>query len=240
MEWQEWSKTLKDVLGMKSSPVAVNYSPEAAEGASEEGEHWVCEAWFKAGAGEVIDLTAQTCSCSGGSWHLGLTPPPSGEMAEALKKFLVEGEKLFASAAAFHRAGSSHPQPPLGLAEHVIFRPLETAPKEPDVVLFLCNPEQACRIITLYTYWSGLSPRVELTGSACYMAITYSLVSGEVNVSFLDWTARKMRKCPADILIVSVPYHHMPGIVSAVPRCTAGTAITEFPPEFKKLVGDVE
>jgi hypothetical protein len=67
---------------------------------------------------------------------------------------------------------------------------------------------------------------------------TYPLVSGEINVSFLDFTARKMKKYSPDELFVSVPYHRMAGIIESIPFCTAGTAKTEYPPEFKQLVGD--
>ena len=69
------------------------------------------------------------------------------------------------------------------------------------------------------------------------MAITYPLVSGEINVSFMDYTARKMKGYNADELFVSVPYHRMAGIIESIPLCTAGTAKTEYPPEFRQLVG---
>ena len=127
-------------------------------------------------------------------------------------------------------------QPPLGLAEHVILCPLEKAEEQPDLVLFLANAEQACRLLQLATYWTGMNPRTEMVSSACHMAVAYPLVSGEINVSFLDWTARRMRRCPADELIVSVPFHKMPEIMEAIPRCTAGTAKVEYPPEFQELM----
>ena len=98
-------------------------------------------------------------------------------------------------------------QPPYGLAEYVVFSPLEKSQFRPDLVLFLCNAEQACRLITLACFNNGISPKVELVGSACHMAITYPLVSGEINVSFLDYTARKMKGYMPEELFVSIPYH---------------------------------
>jgi hypothetical protein len=56
-------------------------------------------------------------------------------------------------------------------------------------------------------------------------------------VSFLDYTARKMRGYGPDLLFVSVPYHRMAGIIRSIPLCTAGTAKTDYPPEFRQLVG---
>jgi uncharacterized protein (DUF169 family) len=64
------------------------------------------------------------------------------------------------------------------------------------------------------------------------MAITYPLVSGEVNVSFLDYTARKMKQFDPNELAVSIPYHHMPNVMASIERTSAGTAKTEIPPEF--------
>ena len=155
-----------------------------------------------------------------------------------LQRFLVHGEKLFCSITAFHRAMTLAAQPPLGLADQVLFAPFEAAATEPDLVLFLGNAEQACRLITLATYSSGISPRTELVGSACHMAITYPLVSGEVNVSFLDYTARRMKKYDPNELIVSIPYHRMPDLVANISRSTAGTAKTEIPPEFAHLMSE--
>ena len=235
MKWKKQSERLKDVLVLKGSPVSVTYSMEPDK-RGEKGKSWVCQALKDARDGEIVNLSRETSSCMGGTWHLGLGPKPAGEAYKAVQKFLVEGEKLFCSIAVFHRISALSPEPPIGLADHVIFCPMEKAEMRPDLVLFICNPEQACRLITLATYCDGLSPRTEMVGAACHMAVSYPLVSGEINVSFLDYTARKMKKYGPDELIVSIPYHKMDNLVNSIEVCTAGTAETEFPPEFAKLM----
>ena len=235
MMWNEYAERLREVLKLEGNPIAVTYSMIPAEG-GKGGKHWVCGALQEAKDGAIINLDKENSACHGGTWHLGLGPRPTGKDDKALKKFLVEGEKLFCSIATFHRAMTLTAQPPLGLADYVIISPLGNAPSKPDLVLFLCNAEQACRILTLATYDSGVSPKTELVGSACHMAITYPLVSGEINVSFMDYTARKMKGYKPDELFVSVPYHRMAGIIESIPFCTAGTAKTEYPPEFRHLV----
>lgn len=236
MVWREWSRRLTEVLGLKGRPVAITYSIEPGHEPT-PGKHWVCQAMQDARDGKAVCLTQENSACPGGSWHLGLVPQPTGKAARALQRFLVHGEKLFCSIAAFHRAMALATQPPLGLADQVLFGGLDAAEQEPDVVLFLCDAEQACRLITLATYTAGISPKTELVGSACHMAIAYPLVSGEINVSFLDYTARKMKHYDRDELIVSVPYPRMADLVASIDRSTAGTAKREIPPEFAHLMG---
>ena len=235
MVWKEYAKTLIEVLNLKGSPVAVTYSMETAKDAA-PGKHWVCKAILDARDGKTINITKDNSTCGGGVWHLGLAPKPGGDADKALKKFLVDGEKLFCSPAVFHRVQSLSTQPPLGLAENVVFAPLDKANLMPDVVLLVVNAEQACRLIQLATYWDGIPPKVELTGSACHSAIAYPIVSGEINVTFLDWTARRTKPYKPDELIVTVPYHRLQGIVDAIPVCTAGTAKMEVPPEFRRMM----
>jgi len=233
MVWQEYSKRLSEVLGLEGSPIAVSYSMvPASKGKS--GKHWVCQALLDAREGAIINLSQESCACPGGTWHLGLGPRPSGEADKALKKFLVEGEKLFCSIATFHRAMTLTTQPPLGLAEYVVFSPLEKAEIAPDLVVFLCTPEQACRLVTLATYPDGLPPKTEIVGSTCHMVVAYPLVSGELNISLLDYTSRKYQNYKPEELFVSIPYHKLPGLVGSIDLCSAGTAKVEFPFGFRE------
>jgi len=231
MVWQGYSKRLREVLGLEGSPIAVSYSMVPASKAK-SGKHWVCQALLDVREGAIINLSRESCACPGGTWHLGLGPRPSGEADKALKRFLVEGEKLFCSIATFHRAMTLTTQPPLGLAEYVVFSPLEKAEIAPDLVVFLCTPEQACRLVTLATYPDGLPPKTEIVGSTCHMVVAYPLVSGELNISLLDYTSRKYQNYKPEELFVSIPYHKLPGLVGSIDLCSAGTAKVEFIPGF--------
>lgn len=234
MVWQGFSGRLKEVLGLEGSPVAVSYSMGPL-GRGKEGRHWVCGALLDARDGATVNLSAENSACRGGTWHLGLGPRPSGEAYRALQKFLVEGEKICGTITAFNRMQALTTAPPLGLADFVVFSPLERAELRPDLVVFLCNPEQACRLLTLATFPDGLPPRVELLGSTCHMVVAYPIVSGELNVSLMDYTSRKHRPYRKEELFVSIPYHKMGGLMESIERSTAGTAPVEYPPEFRRL-----
>ena len=223
MIWKEYSETLKELLGLEGSPIAVTYSMTPVEGA-DEGKRPVCRALIEARSGKVINLTRESCSCPGGIWHLGLGPRPTGKLMEGLKRFLVDGEKLFCTLATAGRTFHLTTAAPEGLAENVILSPLEKSEWAPDLVVFLCNPEQACRLLWLAMYPSGIPPKVEMAGSTCHMVIAYPVVTGELNISLMDYTDRKARGYGADELFVTVPYHLMPGLIWSIDKCTAGTA----------------
>lgn len=152
MEWKDYSREIKKLLGLKGSPVAVTYSMDPVSNAT-KSKRQVCNALLLARDGEIIDLTKKNSACSGGTWHLGLAEREKGERDRALKDFLVHGEKLFCSVTVFHRAMALGATPPLGLADHVIFSPMEKAELRPDIVVFICNSKQACRLVT----WTNIA-----------------------------------------------------------------------------------
>jgi uncharacterized protein (DUF169 family) len=111
--------------------------------------------------------------------------------------------------------------------------PLEKAEIRPDMILFLCNGEQACRIINLDTYWDGLNPDGWLIGALCHTAISYTIMTGKTNISMGDWTARNHQEFEPDVVFVSVPYERMDNLIAAIPECSAGEAATVIPDEFR-------
>jgi len=236
-EWKTYAEDIRELLELKGYPVAVTYAM-AGPSASAGGRHRVCNALLAARAGAVIDLTAATCACGGGTSQLGLGPRPTGEDDRALKEFLVDGEKLYCCLAAYHRSHALTPPPPLGLADHVVLSPMNRAELRPDVVVFICDAEQGCRLVTLDTYGTGIPPRPVMSGATCYQAITYPVVSGELNVSLMDYTSRRIKGFKRSDLIVSIPYHRFLGVMRSVDGCTAGRAKMEVPASFRRSVGD--
>ncbi|MHA1324233.1 MAG: DUF169 domain-containing protein [Candidatus Helarchaeota archaeon] len=111
--------------------------------------------------------------------------------------------------------------PPLGLAKYIIFVPLEKSKLQPDLVLFLCNPWQASRLIYLAVY-HGFPIKPQVTGSLCWSAITYPLMTGNFNVTMGDPTARRHYGYNPNELIVSVPFRMIPLMCDALELSTAG------------------
>jgi uncharacterized protein (DUF169 family) len=234
MEWMKFADELRDLLGLDGSPVAVTFSMDPASGAL-KGKHRVCDALIKARDGAVIDLSASTSACGGGTSYLGLRERPrGGDEERALKDFLVNGEKLYCSVATFYRAQALSTPPPLGMADHVILSPLENAALRPDLVLFICNSEQASRLVQLDMYETGIPPKIEMSGATCHQAIGYPASTGELNVSVMDFTSRRIKGYKPSDLIVSVPYHRLLGIMRSIDHCTAGRAPFEVPESMRR------
>jgi uncharacterized protein (DUF169 family) len=233
--WRNELSELVEVLGLESKPVAVTFTNDPAD-ASGRKRTWLCRALKLAAAGESLVIDKETSACPGGSWHCGLTAPPPGDAFRSLQHFLTRGEKLTHSITSFHRMQALAASPPTGMSERILICPVEIAEVRPDIVVFLCNGEQACRLISLDHYWDGIPPRVELTGSLCHAAIAYPVVTGNTNVTFGDWTARRQQKYAADTVFVSIPYERVHNLVAAVPECSAGTAVLEIPEEFQRMM----
>jgi uncharacterized protein (DUF169 family) len=225
MIWQDYAKQLKDVLGLDGSPVAVTFSNTSA--ANGKGtKTMACAAFYQAARkGVTFNITAENCSCPGGATSLGLSVP-TPERAATVQRFLVEGEKFYSSTASFFRARAlGQGQPPMGVGKFVVVGPMEQFELTPDLVLFVCNPAQASRLVTLSSYETGIPVQGQLSSSTCGGAITYPLSTGRPNISLLDNSSRHLVKGFKDSdLIFSAPFFIVLSIVKCIPLSTAGTA----------------
>lgn len=119
---------------------------------------------------------------------------------------------------------------------HFLLCPLEKQETGPDLVIFVCNAEAACRILTPVTFTDGTMPKIKIGGPTCRMAVMYPLYQGEVNLSFYDYTARRMCNVEKDKLLISIPYRKIPQIIESIDTCCAGKAKIEFPAEFREFL----
>jgi uncharacterized protein (DUF169 family) len=216
--WKEFAEIFVSVLELRGQPISVTYSDEDIQSTIDKGIE-ICDALKLARSGEIISMSKATCTCPGGRWHVGL-----GEKREGIERILVQGEKLWASVAIARQSiGETHriAPPPLGLAKFLILSPLKKATLRPDLIVIFANPYQASRLIFLADY-QGFPIKPRVTGSLCWSAITYPLVTGNFNITMGDPSARRTRKFDPNELIVSVPFRMIPGMMEAIEYSTAG------------------
>ena len=231
---KEKAYLFKEVLGLENSPVGIKVV-EKADFLQEKVR--ICKA-IKDVAKEKkkIILAKENNACFGASWHLGFQKIDNPKTIEMIKKFVVEGEKLFSSYSALDNLLSQMGDIPDNSNKNFILQAWEDMDIQPELVIFLCNPEQACRILTLLTFIDGNMPKIKIGGPTCRMAVIYPLISGEANISFYDYTARKLCNLDKDKLLVSIPYKKIPLILESIDRCSAGKAKIEYPQEFRKFL----
>jgi uncharacterized protein (DUF169 family) len=233
--WQGQLDELVEVLGIESKPVAVTFTNDEVD-FGESKRVWMCRAIKLAARGKTMVIDKETSACPGGSWHCGLTEAPSGDMRKGIQWFLTQGEKLTYSLVTFQRMMDLTDPPPTGFCERIVIGPVEEAELRPDIVVFICNPEHACRLLNLDQFWDGIPPRIEMAGSMCHSVMIYPVVTGQSNLSLGDWTARRMQKFPADTVFVTIPYERVSNLAAAVPACSAGSAKLDIPEEIEKAM----
>jgi len=234
-EWKDYAVTLKELLGLEYSPVALAClkDPLLKE---EQKKVRICRAILDAGRGQVIQVSKENNACFGATWHLGFSSLKDPKAIEMVKKFVVEGEKLFCSYQALDTLLSQMDQPPDNSKSYFVLSPLEKCEFIPELVIFICNAEATCRLLTLVTFLDGLMPKIKIGGPTCRMSIIYPLLSQELNLSFYDYTARKMCNVDKDKLLISIPYEKIPAIIKSIDQCSAGKAKIEFPAEFRAFL----
>jgi uncharacterized protein (DUF169 family) len=235
--WKAQAGELTSTFALTGKPVAVRFTNDPIEIESKKG--WICRAMKLAATGRQFVFDQGNSACPGGSWHCGLSDPPGGAGRRRIQEFLTRGEKLTHSIVSFQRMQDLGSRPPAGLSERIYMGPMEVSPLRPDIVIFICNPEQACRLIALDHYWDGKPLHIEVTGSLCHAAIGYPIVTGNTNLTLGDWTARRMQKYEADIVFLTVPYERIANLLLAVPECSAGTADLNIPAEFQSTEDQV-
>src|SRR4030043_668693 len=147
-KWQEYSIVLKEWLSLEYSPVALSCLKEPFL-TSEDKKLRICRAILDAGKGATLQIDKKTNACFGASWHLGFNKIDDPKIINMIKKFVVEGEKLFCSYQALDKLISQMEPVPDNSSSYFLLSPLEKAHLEPGLVILIVNAEQACRILTL-------------------------------------------------------------------------------------------
>jgi len=232
MNYEEQADIFKKIFELKYEPMAISFTNDEVSSGRYEKTSF-CKAMKLAAQGESFIIDKDVSTCPGGSQYCGFSEPHTGKKKRGIQNFLTKGEKLTSSIVTFERMRVLTTPPATDLSDRVVICPLDTAEIRPDMLLFLCNAEQACRLITLDTYWDGKSPEQQIIGALCHSAIVYTIISGNTNMTVGDWTARHQQGFESDVIFLSVPYERIHNLIAAIPHCSAGDAEADIPEEFQ-------
>jgi len=215
--YREWSKTLKDILGLRWNPVAISLIPAGdplPDVPIPEERLRYCQSLMAARRGRSIMMPANRHACPDGTAILGLTELPaklaSGELyilfhklhdIEAAKRMVLERPCL-------------EPR----TIDATVVTPLDSAATEPQVIAVVAQPEQAMWLLMSSSYYSGHRHELNASGynAQCVETTLLPYTTGKLNVSFGCYGCRASSDVGDDLMFVGIPVDLMPTIIAGL------------------------
>jgi uncharacterized protein (DUF169 family) len=212
------AKEFEDVLGLESCLIGVKYDDKPDPRGDTSRKLAACEAVDVVRREKtVVNLSAENCNCLGGKYYLSLAPVPQDQII----RVVMDVHKMFTSEELARQFLNNVP-PPIGKSNFVILAPLSEMSDEPDLVLSVCNADQANRIVSLLMYW-GLQPFTYNLVSAGCTSLANPLVTHEIDINFItDHTRRRVPNFSSDELIIAMPFDKFNEAVANIPHAGAG------------------
>jgi uncharacterized protein (DUF169 family) len=224
MSYTELSETLKRVLSLSGSPVAVKLArsreelPAGIPEAKEVLRH--CQMVNMARKdGAIFYAPSDRHQCNGGAWALGLreiTPTlQSGEFYFKLGKF--------ETMAACRRTMDHIPHLRTGETFATIYAPLERTPFDPDIVLIVTTPRNMLKLAqaSLFRLGGRISPSMAGIQSVCSDATAQTYLTGTPNFSLGCDGSRRFSGIADDEMVMGFPAELLPEIGEAIKVVTA-------------------
>ena len=219
IQYAEAAETLKTVLGLKGSPVAIKFaaSKEEIPAGMQELDKTIrhCSMVNLARSeGKIFYATSGKHECNGGAWSLGLreiTPTlKSGEFYFKLGKF--------DSAAACKRTIDKVPHLGSGDTYATLYAPLEKTPFTPHVVMIVTTPRNMLKLAQSSLFRLGGRIYAEFSGiqSVCSDATAQTYLTGRPNFSLGCDGSRKFSGIADDELVMGLPAEILPEITAAL------------------------
>ena len=219
IQYAEAAETLKTVLGLKGSPVAIKFaaSKEEIPAGMQELDKTIrhCSTVNLARSeGKIFYATSGKHECNGGAWSLGLreiTPTlKSGEFYFKLGKF--------DSSAACKRTIDKVPHLGSGDTYATLYAPLEKTPFTPHVVMIVTTPRNMLKLAQSSLFRLGGRIYAEFSGiqSVCSDATAQTYLTGRPNFSLGCDGSRKFSGIADDELVMGLPAEILPEITAAL------------------------
>ena len=130
---EEKANLLKNLLALDYSPIAVAFLDKPIK--NEDKKIRVCRGLLDAGKGQILQIDRKNCQCFGASWHLGFRKITDKKVLDMIRKFVVEGEKLFCDYAALDNIIEDMGEILDNSSRYLVLCPLEKAAFKPEIVL---------------------------------------------------------------------------------------------------------
>jgi uncharacterized protein (DUF169 family) len=219
VNYGEAAETLKTLLGLKGSPVALRFAPskEDIPAGMEELDKTIrhCSMVNLARTeGKIFYAPSEKHECNGGAWSLGLreiTPTlKTGEFYFKLGKF--------DSAAACKRTIEKVTHLSPGETYATLYAPLEKTPFTPQVILIVTTPRNMLKLAQSSLFRLGGRIYAEFSGiqSVCSDATAQVYLTGRPNFSLGCDGSRRFSGIGDDEMVMGFPAEMLPEIIATL------------------------
>ncbi len=206
---------LVNKMRLKRQPVAITFCQDDPPAGYEPVDVVACMIVHLAEQGRHVYVDAQHHDCLVGQYHLGLHPEADD--------FITEGEYLTMAQGFFTEQGARCNKQqsyslPQGTVQALAAAPLDQVPAgvPVDLVVAVCNAQQAMQIAGAASVREGTFPHGELGPSACSSIFAAPWHTGNSVYALGDGGGRAFNKVAGGEMFVSIPQHHFQYIVELV------------------------
>lgn len=206
---------LMNTMRVKRQPVAITYCRDAPPAGYEPANVVACQIVREAEAGKRIYVDAQHHDCHVGQYHLGLNPDADDYITTG--QYLTAAQGFFTEAGARCNKQNSYSLPD-GSITALAAAPLNAVPDgvAVDLLICVCNAQQAMQIAGAASVREGTFPHGELGASACSSIFAAPYHTGNSIFALGDGGGRAFNRLASGELFVSIPRHHFRYIIELV------------------------
>lgn len=206
---------LVDKMKVKRQPVAITYCADGPPPGYDPVDVVACAIVHKAEEGRRVYVDAGHHDCWVGQYHLGLLKNPD--------RFITEGEYLTMAQGFFTEQGArcnkqqSHSLPE-GSITALAAAPLDQVPEgvPVDLLVCICNAQQAMQIAGAASVREGTFPHGELGASACSSIFAAPWHKQNSVFALGDGGGRAFNRVAVGEMFVSIPRHHFQYIIELI------------------------
>ncbi|MDR1015154.1 MAG: DUF169 domain-containing protein [Coriobacteriales bacterium] len=212
--YREWAGVLKEVLGLRWSPVAVSLIPAGdplpdVPVPSERLRY--CQSLMAARRGRSLMMPANRHACPDGTAILGLTDLPPKLASGELYKLFRKLDSVEAARTMVRERPHLEPR----TIDATVVAPLAEAACTPQVVAVIAQPEQVMWLCMSAAYYTGHRFDFHASGynAQCVETTLIPYTSGEPNISFGCYGCRASSDVSDDLMFMGIPASLMPTVV---------------------------
>ncbi|MDR3137160.1 MAG: DUF169 domain-containing protein [Coriobacteriales bacterium] len=215
--YQNWARTLKDILGLRWEPVAITLiaagQPLPDVPMPEERLRY-CQSLMAARRGRSLLMPANRHACPDGTSILGLTPMPAKLASGELYLLFHKLDNLTAA----QRMVGERPCLPPRTIDATLVTPLAKAALTPQVIAVVAQPEQAMWLLMSSSYYSGHRHELNASGynAQCVETTLLPYVNKCLNVSFGCYGCRASSDVSDDLMFVGIPLGEMETVIAGL------------------------